>query len=90
HLYASMTDQSTYSNNTDVLTLTSDSDASGIGIQFFFNDNPTPVTYGPDISATGQPNQRLLHITTSNNENYTLNLSTRYITTGTLKPGKAN
>lgn len=90
HLYASMTDQSTYSNNTDILTLTSDSDASGIGIQFFFNDTPTPVTYGPDISATGQPNQRLLHITTSNNENYTLNLSTRYITTGTLKPGKAN
>ncbi|MBS6211850.1 MAG: type 1 fimbrial protein [Proteus hauseri] len=90
HLYASMTDQSTYSNHTDVLTLTSDSDASGIGIQFLFNDNPTPVVYGPDISATGQPNQRLLHITTSNNENYTLNLSTRYITTGTLKPGKAN
>ena len=90
HLYASMTDQSTYSNNTDILTLTSDSDASGIGIQFFFNDNPTPVVYGPDISAIGQPNQRLLHITTSNNENYILNLSTRYITTGTLKPGKAN
>ncbi|EMW3366238.1 type 1 fimbrial protein [Proteus mirabilis] len=90
HLYASMTDQSTYSNNTDILTLTSDSDASGIGIQFFFNDNPTPVVYGPDINAIGQPNQRLLHITTSNNENYILNLSTRYITTGTLKPGKAN
>lgn len=90
HLYASMTDQSTYSNNTDVLTLTPDSDAAGIGIQFFFNENPTPVVYGPDISATGQPNQHLLHITTSNNENYILNLSTRYITTGTLKPGKAN
>ena len=41
----------------------------------FFNDTPSPVTYGPDISATGQPNQRLLHITTSNNENYTLNPS---------------
>lgn len=90
HLYAGMTDQTDQSNTSSVLSLTKESTGSGVGIQFFFNNDPTPISFGPDISSKGQPNQRELYITTMDNEFYSLDLKSNYIRTGGLKPGSAN
>ncbi|EKS6736014.1 type 1 fimbrial protein [Enterobacter asburiae] len=89
-LFAGMTDQTDQTNTSSILNLTKDSTGSGVGIQFFFNSDQTPVNFGPDISSKGQPNQRELYVTSMDNESYTLDLKSNYIRTGNLKPGSAN
>lgn len=89
-LHASMTDQSQLTNTSTLLSLSRDSTAAGVAMRFWFNEDPEPVTFGPDISSTGQANQRWLQTIVSDRQNYTLNLKTRYVRTGDLKPGSAN
>ncbi|MBO3275231.1 fimbrial protein [Pseudomonas schmalbachii] len=54
-LYMTLTDNSNAGNRTNVLGLTSDSSAAGIGFQILRGGNP--VSYGADSPAIGNPNQ---------------------------------
>ncbi|MCY1547587.1 F17a-G fimbrial adhesin [compost metagenome] len=51
-----MTDASTPGNTSDILTLSSDSKAKGVGIKIL-RDGVTPVMFTPDASVAGGPNQ---------------------------------
>lgn len=59
-----MTDQTTPSNTSSVVTLTGDSTASGIGVQFFYNGTG-PLMMGPDSSAAGTTGQFFIQTTSS-------------------------
>lgn len=61
---AVMTDQTTPSNTSSVVTLTGDSTASGVGVQFFYN-GAGPLMMGPDSSAAGTTNQFFIQSTTA-------------------------
>lgn len=85
---AVMTDQTTPTNTTSVATLTGDSTASGVGVQFFFNGTG-PLMLGPDSSATGTTNQFFIQSTTAA-QTLSLPFQAQYIRTGELVPGSAN
>lgn len=57
-----MTDQTTPSNTSSVVTLTGDSTASGIGVQFFYNGTG-PLMMGPDSSSAGTTGQFFIQTT---------------------------
>ena len=83
-----MTDQTTPSNTSSVVTLTGDSTASGVGVQFFYNGSG-PLTMGPDSSAAGATGQFFIQSTTAA-QTLTLPFQAQYIRTGELVPGSAN
>ncbi|CNJ27459.1 fimbrial protein [Yersinia mollaretii] len=85
---AVMTDQANPANSTSVVSLTSDSTAAGVGVEFFYNGNG-PLMLGPDSSASGTPNQFFVQ-TTAQAHTLTLPFQARYIRTGDLQPGTAN
>ncbi|QIR28748.1 fimbrial protein [Kluyvera genomosp. 3] len=85
---AVMTDQTTPSNTSSVVTLTGDSTASGLGVQFFYNGSG-PLMMGPDSSAAGTTNQFFIQ-TTSAAQTLSLPFQAQYIRTGDLTPGSAN
>lgn len=85
---AVMTDQTTPSNTSSVVTLTGDSTASGVGVQFFYNGSG-PLMMGPDSSAAGTTNQFFIQ-TTSAAQTLSLPFQAQYIRTGDLTPGSAN
>ena len=85
---AVMTDQTTPSNTSSVVTLTGDSTASGIGVQFFYNGTG-PLMMGPDSSAAGTTGQFFIQ-TTSSAQTLSLPFQAQYIRTGDLVPGSAN
>ncbi|HDS9360680.1 TPA: fimbrial protein [Enterobacter chengduensis] len=85
---AVITDQTTPSNTTSVATLTSDSTASGIGVQFIYNGTPMPL--GPDSSAEGTTNQFFIQSTSNATQTLSLPFQARYIRTGDITPGTAN
>ncbi|WP_375602247.1 fimbrial protein [Enterobacter hormaechei] len=85
---AVMTDQTTPSNTSSVVTLTGDSTASGIGVQFFYNGTG-PLMMGPDSSAAGTTGQFFIQ-TTSTAQTLSLPFQAQYIRTGDLVPGSAN
>lgn len=85
---AVMADQTTPSNTTSTVTLTGDSTASGVGVQFFYNGTG-PLLMGPDSSADGTLNQFFIQTTTSA-QTLSLPFQARYIRTGELKSGTAN
>lgn len=85
---AVMTDQTTPSNRSSVVTLTGDSSASGVGVQFFYNGSG-PLMMGPDSSAAGTTNQFFIQ-TTSAAQTLSLPFQAQYIRTGDLTPGSAN
>ncbi|NWK88477.1 fimbrial protein [Raoultella terrigena] len=87
-LYAVMTDQTTPTNDSSVVTLTSDSTASGIGVQFFYNGSG-PLMMGPDSSAAGTANQFFIQTTTAT-QILSLPFQAQYVRTGELVPGSAN
>jgi type 1 fimbria pilin len=87
-VHAVMTDQTTPSNTSSVVTLTGDSTASGVGVQFFYNGSG-PLTMGPDSSAAGATGQFLIQSTTAA-QTLTLPFQAQYIRTGELVPGSAN
>lgn len=59
-----MTDQTTPSNTSSAVTLTGDSTASGIGVQFFYNGTG-PLMMGPDSSSAGTTGQFFIQTTSS-------------------------
>lgn len=88
---AIMTDQTTPSNTSSVVTLTSDSTASGVGVQFYYEGYYTgagPVLLGPDTSASGAVNQFPIFVSTDTTQ--TLQFQAKYIRTGDIIPGSAN
>ena len=87
-LYAVMTDQTTPSNTSSTVTLTGDSTASGVGVQFFYNGSG-PLMMGPDSSASGTTNQFFIETTTAV-QALSLPFQARYVRTGPLVPGSAN
>ncbi|EKS6729548.1 fimbrial protein [Enterobacter mori] len=85
---AVMTDQTTPSNTSSVVTLTGDSTASGVGVQFFYNGTG-PLMMGPDSSAAGTTNQFFIQSTTAA-QTLSLPFQAQYVRTGELVPGSAN
>ena len=85
---AVMTEQTTPSNTSSVVTLTGDSTASGVGVQFFYNGTG-PLMMGPDSSAAGTTNQFFIQSTTAA-QTLSLPFQAQYIRTGELVPGSAN
>lgn len=86
---AVMTDQTTPANRSSVVTLTGDSTASGVGVQFFYN-GIGPLNMGSDSSASGTLNQFFIQPTSSAKQVLSLPFQTHYIRTGDLVPGTAN
>ncbi|NML29907.1 fimbrial protein [Paraburkholderia antibiotica] len=87
--YITFTDSNNPGNNTNSLSLTSDSSATGVGIQILNGGNP--VSYGPDSSVAGNLNQIFLGTSTGTGSVVTLPFGGRYVkTNGTMTPGSAN
>jgi type 1 fimbria pilin len=84
--YMTLTDVTNKANRTDTLSLSSDSNAKGLGVQVL--QNSTLVKFGPDSSETGNTNQ--FSTGTTANGVLEIPLSARYIRTGPLSGGKAN
>ncbi|MDN7880914.1 fimbrial protein [Burkholderia aenigmatica] len=81
--YMTLTDVHDNANRSDTLTLAPESTAKGLGVQVLHNSQP--VSFGPDSSMTGNPNQ----FATGNTPNGVLEipLSARYVRTGMLLGG---
>jgi type 1 fimbria pilin len=77
-IYTTLTDATKPANRTDTLTLTSNSQATGVGIQIL--KSGTPLKYGPDSSASGNTNQWLAGSATANGQ-FNIPLTARYIQT---------
>ena len=58
--YITFTDSSNPSNRGNILSLTKDSSAKGVGIQLYQGNNPIPISYGADSSKRNNLNQILL------------------------------
>lgn len=84
---ATVSDQTHPTNFSSAVSLTADSTASGIGVQFLYNG--TPVTLGKDSSASGTLNQFFIQ-TTSTAQTLSLPFQARYIRMGDVVPGTAN
>lgn len=79
-LYATMTDGTDPANTGNILTMGSGASASGVGVQILRND--TPISFGPDSSASGNTNQWYIGTAGSmDNEPFTIPLKARYIQT---------
>lgn len=75
-----ISDTSNYANTTDVITLSPDSTASGIGVQAFYNGQAKRL--GLDSSSKNNPNQIILNngnATTVANQNINVPLAFQYI-----------
>ncbi|WP_246216547.1 fimbrial protein [Paraburkholderia agricolaris] len=84
NVYMTLSDAVNPVNRTTTLALASDSTAKGVGIQVL-NTAGSPVTFGADSSASGNPGQWL--IGASVNGPLNVPLSARYIRTGTVSAG---
>lgn len=84
---ATLSDQTHPGNYSSTVSLTSDSSASGVGVQFLYKG--ATLMLGLDSSAEGNLNQFYIQTTT---QAQTLNLpfEARYIRTGDIVPGTAN
>lgn len=84
---ATLSDQTHPTNYSSSVSLTSDSTASGVGVQFLYNNST--LMLGADSPVAGNLNQFFIQTTT---QAQTLNLpfEARYIRTGNIVPGTAN
>ncbi|PKH22751.1 hypothetical protein CIG19_12300 [Enterobacterales bacterium CwR94] len=89
-LHATLSDMSNPANVSDVVSLSADSSAKGLGVQAYYNNNPTPIKLGPDSSARETLNQFFILNTINDNEPVDMPFSFRYVRTGDLTPGSAN
>lgn len=79
-LYATMTDGVNPANTGNILTPGEGTTASGVGVQILRND--TPISFGPDSSASGNTNQWYIGTAGSGaSEPFTIPLRARYIQT---------
>ncbi|MBN3565557.1 fimbrial protein [Burkholderia cenocepacia] len=83
--YMTLTDVSNNANRSSTLTLAPESTAKGLGVQVL---NGTQIlSYGPDSSVTGNPNQ--FYTGTTQNGVLEIPLSARYVRTGMVLGGTA-
>ncbi|WP_269501801.1 fimbrial protein [Burkholderia sp. IMCC1007] len=86
-MFITLTDGTNAGNRSTILGLAPGSAAEGVGVQIM--NQSTPVSLGPDSSATGNPNQWF--VTETGNQNVTIPLSARYVVNGAaLKAGTAD
>lgn len=90
HVYATISDQTNLSNQTDTLMLSADSTASGVGIQAFFNESSIPLLLGPDSSSQGTINQFHIQDTTQDHQILQVPLLFKYVRTADISAGSAN
>lgn len=81
-LHATMTDASDPANTTDILTLAPGSTASGVGIRILRDNGSTPVSYGPDSSSVGNPNQWYITTTPLNGARVAVPFVAKYAQSG--------
>lgn len=84
---ATISDQTHPANMSIAASLTNDSTAEGVGVQFLYNG--TPLTLGQDSPASGALNQFFIQ-TTDQAQTLNLPFQARYIRMGELVPGTAN
>ncbi len=82
--YMTLTDVSNNANRSDTLSLAPESTAKGLGVQIL--NGAKVVSYGPDSSVTGSPNQ--FYTGTTRNGVLEIPLSARYVRTGMVLGGK--
>ncbi|EIP8262054.1 fimbrial protein, partial [Escherichia coli] len=56
-VWATLTDATTPSNRSDILTLTGSSTATGVGLRIYKNTDSRPLKFGPDSPVKGNENQ---------------------------------
>lgn len=82
--FVTLTDTSNIANRSTTLGLTADSSAQGVGIQIL-NGSDTPVAFGPDSAAPGNPNQFMLGTADGGSVEYSF--KAQYISTGHVRAG---
>jgi type 1 fimbria pilin len=87
-LNAVLTDQTSPGNTSTAVSLTGDSSASGIGVEFLYN-GVGPLALGPDTTGSNTLNQFFIQSTTQA-QTLSLPFQARYVRTGDLVPGSAN
>lgn len=89
-----ISDVSDASNTSDIITLSPDSTAKGVGVQVFYNNETMAKHLGPDSSNKGNTNQFFINngqTTTENNQMIHIPLNFKYIQTmPDVVPGSAN
>ena len=88
-MYMTLTDGSNWANRSAVLSLSSNSKASGIGIQLQRGTDDSVISYGPDSSQSNNPNQWF--VGQFGNDAVTIPFKARYIQTASqVTPGAAD
>jgi len=82
-VYVTLTDATTSGNRTDLLTLAGDATARGIGIRIRRSSN-VPVSFGPDSSDAGNPNQWLVGVARTT---ASIPMTAEYVATDNVTPG---
>ncbi len=88
-VWATLTDATTPSNRSDILTLTGASTATGVGLRIYKNTDSTPLNFGPDSSVKGNENQ--WQLSTGTETSPSVRLYVKYVNTGEgINPGTVN
>ncbi|MCA7921136.1 fimbrial protein [Burkholderia cenocepacia] len=88
-VFATLTDQSSPGNRSNLLSLAPDSNASGLAVQILRNGSP--LAFGPDSSTAGTINQWMAGEVPAGQSTFDIPLTAHYLQTATsVKPGKAN
>ncbi len=90
--WMTITDVSNSGNTTNILQLTADSTAKGVGVQVFYNNEGVAKRFGPDRASKGNTNQFFLGgKTATDNSLVSIPLNFKYIRTqSAVTPGTAN
>ncbi|EAW4526129.1 adhesin [Salmonella enterica] len=88
NVWATLTDATNPSNRGDLLTLTNSSDAQGVGLKIYKDDNASALKFGPDSYIKNNINQWEF---SSSEINPTVLLKAKYVNTdGNIIPGSVN
>ncbi|OBX80346.1 fimbrial protein [Haemophilus aegyptius] len=80
------TDQSNPDNRSEILSLTDQSTARGVGIKLYKNEDTTPIKYGEESAKYANPNQ--FQISKTNGEEFpTVTFKAYYVNNGTVSAG---
>jgi len=85
-MFITLTDATNAGNRGNVLGLTPNSTAKGVGVRIM--NQSTPVSFGPDSSAASTPNQWF--VTETGNRGVDIPLTAHYVRTGNVTPGTAD
>ncbi|WP_025378998.1 fimbrial protein [Yersinia hibernica] len=90
--WMTISDASNANNTSNIIELSPDSTASGIGVQVFYNNQTTAKSLGMDTSSKDNPNQfQVNNKTTSNGQTVSIPLQFKYIRTEeSVTAGDAN